>query len=429
MSKDMLVKVEAQYPTSGGAPILVAGGGGGGGARTRREKAGRFVGGLAGGLGAIAGKHRSLGSLLQAMVSGYAQGKDLGGGAAKTLGWVTPEAQARAEQRHANRQTGAKKVAVQRYGGYDKDGNWIEPKSSEEKPYTSPMLNQVEELKRRKNQPAEEVAVTPENMRLPAEAGVIGPEHQLTGKTTRTDRLLADPSTAVPVLQPGVDFTEEELPEHDQGVIEDNPFYADGGVRVVGPPTPDLNTATRGPSKKVRVQRSQAPDPWAGMGVSPKWGQEEAPVYAPSASSELFSDQQLSDEKLQANAAAATQKVMVTPPPLPLQTTGGANAELLAGENAATFAETPVTDDKRGDGGGTTPAEDPKVAVQEAFRQGLAGSPATTGTLGNPGTVGISGDLRDRLTGAAEGFDEVGTSIDRLPVVGIRKARRGILVV
>ena len=162
----MLVKVEAQYPTSGGRPILVAGGGSGGDARTRREKAGRFIGGLAGGLGAFAGKHRSLGSLAQAIVSGYAQGKDLGGGAAKNLFWVTPEAQARAAQRHANRQTRAKKVAVERYGGYDKDGNWIEPKSSEEKPYTSPMLDQIEELKRRTNQPSEEVVVTPENRQL-----------------------------------------------------------------------------------------------------------------------------------------------------------------------------------------------------------------------------------------------------------------------
>ena len=134
MSKDMLVKVEAQYPISGGAPILVSGGGGDR-ARTRREKVGRFVGGLAGGLGAVAGKHRSLGSLLQSIVSGYAQGKDLGGSAGKFFGGVSPEAQIRAQQREANRMAQAKKVAVERYGRFDKHGKWIKPVEVEDRQY------------------------------------------------------------------------------------------------------------------------------------------------------------------------------------------------------------------------------------------------------------------------------------------------------
>ena len=134
MSKDMLVKVEAQYPISGGAPILVSGGGGDR-ARTRREKAGRIFGGVAGGIGAIAGKHRSIGSLLQAIVSGYAQGKDLGGSAGKFFGGVSPEAQVRAQQREANRMAQAKKVAIERYGGFDKDGNFVKPVAVEDRQY------------------------------------------------------------------------------------------------------------------------------------------------------------------------------------------------------------------------------------------------------------------------------------------------------
>jgi trans-2-enoyl-CoA reductase len=116
----------------------------------------------------------------------------------------------------------------------------------------------------------------------------------------------------------------------------------------------------------------------------------------------------------------------VTPPPLPLQTTGGANAELLAGENAATFAETPVTDDKRGDGGptveqaGQQAAQDIGVAVEQGRRQ----------TPGEEMKQRGFPNIRTELKQVGEDADSLMASMDRLPVVGIRKARtRRVLIV
>ena len=88
MSKILVTKaVEAQYPVGAGAPILVLGGGRGGQARGRtlREKAGGFLGGTVGVLGAMSGQHRSLGSLVQSMISGGAQGAGLGAGLARKV--------------------------------------------------------------------------------------------------------------------------------------------------------------------------------------------------------------------------------------------------------------------------------------------------------------------------------------------------------
>ena len=85
MDEVLVVKaIQPNYNTvSGGPPIMMVGGGGrsrDGPAvgRTKREMAGGFAGGLVGVAGALAGQHRSLGSLVQGMISGGAQGKALG---------------------------------------------------------------------------------------------------------------------------------------------------------------------------------------------------------------------------------------------------------------------------------------------------------------------------------------------------------------
>lgn len=88
MSKILVTKaVKTQYPVGAGAPILVLGGGRGGQARGRtlRERAGGFLGGTVGVLGALAGQHRSLGGLAQSMISGGAQGAGLGAGLARKV--------------------------------------------------------------------------------------------------------------------------------------------------------------------------------------------------------------------------------------------------------------------------------------------------------------------------------------------------------
>jgi len=91
--------VQAQYPVGAGAPILVVGGNQGrrGNARTLRESAGGLAGGALGALGAFAGQHRSLGSLLQSAISGSAQGGAIGRGLGRVF--VGPESQARANIR------------------------------------------------------------------------------------------------------------------------------------------------------------------------------------------------------------------------------------------------------------------------------------------------------------------------------------------
>ena len=248
---------------------------------------------------------------------------------------------------------------------------------------------------------------------------MIGPDFQLNAPPPKVAVEAPYSMDGAPLLLGPEDWTEQEIPDDPRTNTSDIAVKPERGIER-------RSIAVTGEGQGAKPQQ----DNKAGWGLSSKWGQNDVPVYAPSASSELYSDQEASDAALQANAAAATQKVMVTPPPLPLQTTGGANKELDDGEKEETFMGTPVTDSKGGISPPAPPAsKDPKVAVQEAFKQGLEGTPATTGTPGNMGTVGISEDLRNRLAGAAEGFDEVGTSIDRLPVVGIRKARRGILVV
>jgi len=106
MDKVLVVKaVKPNYNTlSGGPPIMMVGGGGGrgGGGTTMRQRAGSLAGGLVGVAGALAGQHRSLGSLAQSMISGGAQGAALGGALGRRL--VGRKGQARADLREASRQ-------------------------------------------------------------------------------------------------------------------------------------------------------------------------------------------------------------------------------------------------------------------------------------------------------------------------------------
>jgi hypothetical protein len=123
----VLVKkaISAQYPVGAGAPIMVMGGGGGGGGgargRTKREIAGGALGGLVGVAGALTGQHRSLGGLAQSMISGGAQGKQLGGALGRV--GVSRTRQARANYDEEAKRDYARMTAEGRFKGRKYDVN------------------------------------------------------------------------------------------------------------------------------------------------------------------------------------------------------------------------------------------------------------------------------------------------------------------
>lgn len=126
MGKVLVKKaISAQYPVGAGAPIMVMGGGGGGGGgvrgRTKREIAGGALGGLVGVAGALTGQHRSLGGLAQSMISGGAQGKQLGGALGRV--GVSRTRQAGADLDEEARRDYARMTAEGRFEGRKYDVN------------------------------------------------------------------------------------------------------------------------------------------------------------------------------------------------------------------------------------------------------------------------------------------------------------------
>ena len=130
MDKVLVVKaIQPNYNTvSGGPPIMMVGGGRSRGGpavgRTKREMAGGLAGGLVGVAGALAGQHRSLGSLAQAMISGGAQGKALGSALGRSrLALVGRQRQARADYDEEAKRDYARMGAEGRFDNRKYDGN------------------------------------------------------------------------------------------------------------------------------------------------------------------------------------------------------------------------------------------------------------------------------------------------------------------
>ena len=171
--KKVLVKkaISAQYPVGAGAPVMVLGGGGGGGGnvrgRTKREIAGGVLGGLVGVAGALTGQHRSLGGLTQSMISGGAQGKQIGEalGRSRLVG-VGRTRQAQADLDEEARRDYARMTAEGRFEGRKYDVNdRINPAT---------MRRRVQEI-RAEDELAREEAKR-QNQRAMAEARAFGSE-------------------------------------------------------------------------------------------------------------------------------------------------------------------------------------------------------------------------------------------------------------
>ena len=106
------------YPVGAGAPVMVLGGGGGSGrGKTLRQRAGGALGGLVGVAGALTGQHRSLGGLTQSMISGGAQGRQLGEALGRFASGRDSRARAKLRQSVADKYADAKASGeFDRYG-------------------------------------------------------------------------------------------------------------------------------------------------------------------------------------------------------------------------------------------------------------------------------------------------------------------------
>jgi hypothetical protein len=106
------------YPVGAGAPVMVLGGGGGSQrGKTMRQRVGGALGGLVGVAGALTGQHRSLGGLTQSMISGGAQGRQLGEALGRFASGRGSKAKANLRQTVADKHADAKASGeFDRYG-------------------------------------------------------------------------------------------------------------------------------------------------------------------------------------------------------------------------------------------------------------------------------------------------------------------------
>ena len=123
MGKILVKGPQLQYDMQGN-PSFVFGAGGGGrsGGKTKRQRLLGALGGAVGVLGAMTGKHRSLGGLMGSMYAGGAQGKNLGEGLGRAF--TTRRRQARADLTEKERQQYANMRAQRQAQGQDVD-SWF----------------------------------------------------------------------------------------------------------------------------------------------------------------------------------------------------------------------------------------------------------------------------------------------------------------
>lgn len=198
MDKVLVIKqqgrISAQYPVGAGGPVLVLGGGGdqrGARGQTRRERLGGAAGKFLGALGALTGKQRSLGGLVQSAISGAAQGGAIGAGLGRAT--VGRKRQAQADYDEATRQ---------KYTEEDVRGNLgmfsgTKPKSPEE------MRNQMKYLARQRaeEQAEAKARAREERQRSDAYARQLGTEVGVEDRSALERMRIQADRLGVPVHQ------------------------------------------------------------------------------------------------------------------------------------------------------------------------------------------------------------------------------------
>ena len=440
MSKVLVKAIVTDYAIDGTPQYRLTNQGSSARGKTKREIAGSALGGTVGALGALAGKHRSLGSLVQGMVSGYSQGKQLGGGAGRIL--VSPERQAVVDYRRGQRLDDAARRAPDVPTAARRVGRGV-----------GRLQNFANRFKRT---PAEEVAVTP------AEEVAATPEsHLLTGKPPEVAVESPYSMAGAPLLLGPGDWTEEEIPDDPRTNASDIAVNPERGVSTEVPKKlPRGSLGDFGIPKKDRV-RVERPAPTMSTATNradmfggqtyvkhpsrtelPAYDKRETPLSVPEQGKkedmQRFYEtanlqaanvaQSESDAALQANAAALNSNkeghasagagaasLPNTPFTIPtLSASGGSSKALADGDNPASVLTTPATDHKDGAGPPAPPAP-PVPPVPPVSPVGLTARQKIQPSLD--------------VLGVGEEEEGVTTSVDRLPVVAIRKARRRVLVV
>jgi len=284
----VLVKkaISAQYPVGAGAPIMVMGGGGGGGGgargRTKREIAGGALGGLVGVAGALTGQHRSLGGLAQSMISGGAQGKQLGGALGRV--GVSRTRQARANYDEEAKRDYARMTAEGRFKGRKYDVNdRINPAT---------MRRRVEEIRVEDAMAREEAKR--QNQQAMADAKAFGSErgeerrrmaeyadrirggmsvdefgqkvgvYEAMRNQTQAQRAQQTPPTPLQLGLPPIPASNQDLTATGELNRPISPDQIDGDTENEPsdnmPPTPQGNASQLTPSNQVAVQNMNTPE-------------------------------------------------------------------------------------------------------------------------------------------------------------------------
>ena len=129
MGKILVKDAKLMYNAKGEPSVMFGSGGGGrGGGKTKRQKILGGLGGAVGVLGALTGKHRSLGGLAGSMYAGGVQGRSIGEGLGRGL--TSRNRQARADLQEKEKRQYADMRAQRQAQGKDAQGNPIAPVDS-----------------------------------------------------------------------------------------------------------------------------------------------------------------------------------------------------------------------------------------------------------------------------------------------------------